>query len=78
VSFTIESDAFRNMGVGDCELVQEFARQVLPKFVTRDLKQDIACAVSRRSGSRFWVHGDILKTPATVAEPRDQPPLTVP
>ena len=29
--FTITNDAFRNMGIGDCELVQEFARQILPR-----------------------------------------------
>jgi hypothetical protein len=28
--FTLTSDAFRNLGIGDCELVEEFARQVLP------------------------------------------------
>ena len=40
-SFTIANDVFRNMGVADCELVQEFARQILPRLVVRDLKQDI-------------------------------------
>ncbi len=33
--FTITSDAFRNMGIGDCELVQEFARQILPRLAAR-------------------------------------------
>lgn len=62
VAFTITSDAFRNMGIGDCELVEEFTRQILPKLVTRDLQQDIACVPYQQSGSRFLVRGDILKT----------------
>jgi hypothetical protein len=61
-SFTIASDAFRNMGIGDCELVEEFARQILPKLTTRNVKQDIACVPYQQSGSRFLVQGEILKT----------------
>ncbi len=59
--FTITSDAFRNMGVGDCELVEEFARQILPKLATRSVKQDIACVPNQLNGSRFLVHGEVLK-----------------
>jgi hypothetical protein len=61
-AFTITSDAFRNMGIGDCELVEEFTRQILPKLATRDLKQDITCVPFQQSGSRFLVQGKILKT----------------
>jgi len=60
-SFTIASDAFRNLGFGDCELVQEFSRQILPKLVTRSLKRDITCVPFQPSGSRFLVRGEILK-----------------
>ena len=60
--FTITSDAFRNMGVADCELVEEFARQVLPKLVTRNLKQDITCVPYEQSGGRFLVRGEILRS----------------
>jgi hypothetical protein len=60
-SFTIASDAFRNLGFGDCELVQEFSRQILPKLVTRSLKRDISCVPFQASGSRFLVRGEILK-----------------
>ena len=60
-SFTLTSDAFRNYGVGDCELVEEFARQILPKFATKDVKQDITCVPYQASGSRFWVRGEILR-----------------
>jgi hypothetical protein len=60
--FTITSDAFRNLGVGDCEWVQEFARQLLPKLTIRDVRQDITCIPYQPSVSRFFVEGEILKT----------------
>lgn len=59
-AFAIRNDAFRNMDINDCELVEEFVRQVLPLLATRGLKQDIACAASH-DGSRFLVQGEILK-----------------
>jgi hypothetical protein len=71
-SFTLTSDAFRNYGVGDCELVEEFARQILPKLATRDVKQDITCVPYQASGSRFFVHGEILRAamvPKTATRP---------
>jgi hypothetical protein len=64
VSFTLTSDAFRNYGIGDCELVEEFARQILPKLATRDVKQDITCVPFQASGSRFFVRGEILRAAA--------------
>src|SRR3984893_5777798 len=60
-SFTIASDAFRNLGFGDCELVEEFSHQILPKLVTRALKRDITGVPNQASGSRFLVRGEILK-----------------
>ncbi len=61
-AFTITSDAFRNMGVADCELVEEFAHQILPKLVTRNLKQDITCVPFQQSGGRFLLRGEILRS----------------
>jgi hypothetical protein len=61
-AFTITSDAFRNMGIADCELVEEFAHQVLPKLATRNLKQDITCMPFQESGGRFLIRGEILRT----------------
>jgi hypothetical protein len=60
-SFTLTSDAFRNLSIGDCELVEEFSRQILPKLATRDVKQDITCVPYQESGSRFFVRGEILR-----------------
>ncbi len=59
--FTLTSDAFRNYGVGDCELVEEFAREILPHLSARNVKQDITCIPYQASGSRFLVRGEILR-----------------
>ena len=59
-AFAIRNDAFRNMDINDCELVEEFVRQILPRLATRGLKQDIAC-VAYQNGSRFLVQGEILR-----------------
>jgi hypothetical protein len=59
--FTLTSDAFRNLSVADCELVEEFARQILPKLSARDVKSDITCVPYQASGSRFMVRGQILR-----------------
>lgn len=59
--FTLASDAFRNLGLGDCELVEEFSHQILPKLATRALKRDITCVPYQASGSRFLVRGEILR-----------------
>jgi hypothetical protein len=61
-AFSILSDVFRNMGIADCELVEEFAHQILPKFVTRDVKQDITCVPFQQGGGRFLVRGAVLKS----------------
>ena len=60
--FTIMSDAFRNMGIGDCELVQEFTRQILPRLMVRDVRQDILCVPYKPSVSRFFVRGEVFKS----------------
>jgi hypothetical protein len=69
-SFTITSDAFRNLGVGDCELIEEFARQILPKLVTRELKRDITCVPYQQSGSRFLVKGKVLRPLPAAQQPQ--------
>ncbi len=60
-TFAITSDVFPNMGIADCELVEEFARQILPKLVTRDLRRDISCVPFQQS-ARFMVRGEILRS----------------
>ena len=54
------SDAFRNIGIGDCELVQEFAQQLLPKLTVRDVHQDIICVPYQPNGEPIpGARGDI-------------------
>ncbi|HEX3915003.1 MAG TPA: hypothetical protein VHW71_16000 [Steroidobacteraceae bacterium] len=60
-SFILTSDAFKNYGVGDCELIEEFARDILPRFGARNVKRDISCIPYQASGSRFFVRGEILR-----------------
>jgi hypothetical protein len=59
--FTLSRDPFRNFGIGDCELVEQFVRKILPKFVTRGVQQDITCVPYQLSGSRYFVRGEVLK-----------------
>jgi hypothetical protein len=59
--FTLTSDAFKNYGVGDCELVEQFARDILPRLTARVTKQDITCIPYQATGSRFFVRGEILR-----------------
>lgn len=59
--FLLTSDAFHNFGPADCELVEEFVRQVLPKLATREVNVDLACLPYERDGSHYAVHGQILR-----------------
>jgi hypothetical protein len=61
-AFSITSDAFRNMDIADCELVEEFAHQILPKLATRKVRQDITCVPFQESGGRFLVRGEVLRS----------------
>jgi hypothetical protein len=61
-AFSIATDAFQNMQVGDCELVEEFVRQVLPKLTTRNVHSDITCIPHELSGSHYLVRGEVLKS----------------
>jgi hypothetical protein len=60
-AFSIATDAFRNMEVGDCELVEEFVRQILPKLTTRNVQKDVTCIPHELSGSHYSVRGEVLK-----------------
>jgi hypothetical protein len=62
--FTLTNDQFRNFGSADCELIEEFVHQVLPKFATREVRSDTECTAyqDQRSVSRYLVRGQILRT----------------
>jgi hypothetical protein len=63
-SFTIVGTALRNMGVGDCELVEEFVRRILPKLTVRNLTEEIRCSPERPALSHFLVQGQVLRPAA--------------
>jgi hypothetical protein len=66
-AFSIVADAFRNMQPGDCELVEEFVRQVLPKLTTRNLETNVTCIPYQLSGSHYSVRGEVLTPVITPA-----------
>jgi hypothetical protein len=41
----------RELGLGDCELVEQFRSQVLPMFTTRDVVNNTTCIPHQESGS---------------------------
>jgi len=49
----IRRDTPRNLGIGDCELVEQFRDHVLPAFTTRELTGHLNCVPHQLSGSRF-------------------------
>lgn len=59
--FLLTSDALHNFGPTDCELVDEFTRQVLPKLATRGVDSNVACVPYQQTGSHYAVRGEILR-----------------
>jgi hypothetical protein len=59
--FSLTRDVFRNLDYGDCELIEEFVRQILPKLTTRELVSKVSCIPHAAFGSRFSVRGQVLK-----------------
>lgn len=41
----------RELGIGDCELVEQFRQQVLPMFTTRNVVNNTTCVPHQESGS---------------------------
>jgi hypothetical protein len=48
---TLTARSPRELGLGDCELVDEFRAQVLPMFATRDISNHTSCVPHQDSGS---------------------------
>jgi hypothetical protein len=51
VAFTAHQP--RELGLGDCELVEQFRQQVLPMFATRDVLGNSTCIPYQESGSNI-------------------------
>jgi hypothetical protein len=43
----------RQLGLGDCELMEQFRQQVLPMFTTRDVAANTTCVPHQESGSNI-------------------------
>lgn len=48
---TLSARSPRELGVGDCELVDQFRTQLLPMFATRDISNQTTCVPHQDSGS---------------------------
>jgi hypothetical protein len=60
-SFAFHQDVFQNLDIGDCELIEEFAHQILPKFSTRAVEQNIACVPYQHATGSYRLSGEVLK-----------------
>jgi hypothetical protein len=55
----------RELGIGDCELVDQFRQQVLPMFTTRNVVNNTTCIPHQESGSNIDLRFESLTaTPA--------------
>jgi hypothetical protein len=71
---TLTARSPRELGVGDCELVDQFRAQVLPMFATRDISNQTTCVPHQDSGSvislKFESFAALPAKPALVELPR--------
>ncbi len=68
--FVFRRDAFRNLNVGDCELVEEFLHQIIPKLSVRELKSDVTCVPYSQAGAQYRVSGEVLRAVPAANAPR--------
>jgi len=60
----------RELGIGDCELVEQFRNQVLPMFTTRNVEDRTTCIPHQNSGSVINLKFESLTAlPAKHAKP---------
>ncbi len=53
----------RELGRGDCELVDQFRTNVLPMFTTRNVENHTTCIPHQESGSVIDLKFDVLRAP---------------
>ena len=61
----------RDLGTGDCELVEQFRNNVLPMFTTRNVEDHTTCVPHQDSGSLISLRFESLAAPPRAAQ--DQP-----
>jgi len=53
----------RDLGTGDCELVEQFRNNVLPMFTTRNVEDHITCVPHQNSGSLISLRFESFAAP---------------
>jgi hypothetical protein len=54
----------RELQLGDCELVEQFKRELLPKFTTRNIVDQTTCVPHQLSGTSFNLQFESFAAPA--------------
>jgi hypothetical protein len=57
---SLRRTARSTLGLGDCELVEQFRDKVLPMFLTRNLNNQVTCVPHEDSGSNFNLSFDVF------------------
>lgn len=60
----------RDLGTGDCELVEQFKTNVLPMFTTRNVTSNTTCIPHQLSGSRIDLRFEALTAAQRPAKPQ--------
>lgn len=60
----------RDLGTGDCELVEQFKSTVLPLFTTRNVTSNTTCIPHQLSGSRIDLRFEALTAAQKPAKPQ--------
>jgi hypothetical protein len=64
----------RELGIGDCELVEQFRDNVLPMFTTRNIENHVTCVPHQDSGSNIDLRFESLAAiPAAAGGAQVQP-----
>ena len=72
-TIVIKRDQPRQLGIGDCELVEQFRDHVLPAFMTRNVTGHVSCVPHQLSGSRFDLRLQSLVALPSPDKPRARP-----
>jgi hypothetical protein len=62
-SVALSARSPRELGIGDCELVEQFRNNVLPMFTTRNVENHMTCIPHQISGSNIDLRFDSLAAP---------------
>jgi hypothetical protein len=62
-SVLIRDRSPREVGLGDCELIEQFRDRVLPMFTTRSVENRMTCIPNQLSGSAINLKFEVLAAP---------------